>query len=39
MLFFGGNISLMVINPLDETWEFDGKAWTQLFPKHKPAKR
>ena len=39
MLLFGGSISLMVINPLDETWEFDGTTWTQLFPTHKPEKR
>ncbi len=39
MILFGGSISLMAVNPLDETWAYDGRTWKQRFPKNKPNKR
>jgi len=39
MVIFGGDISLMAGRPIDETWEYDGQTWVQIFPKNKPSKR
>ncbi|HHI78735.1 MAG TPA: hypothetical protein ENK02_02005 [Planctomycetes bacterium] len=40
VILFGGNLSPSVwMLPSNETWEWDGKRWTQKFPLHVPKAR
>ncbi len=39
VLLFGGTAGTGVLEPLADTWEWDGTSWTQLFPAASPPAR